>query len=339
MRSCVLACVALGAFAACGGKAVGLHDDAGTDASTVDATARDAGEARDADSATIDSAASDSTTIDSAAPDSTAPQPMDSGGSSPGDAQPMDTGTYPDGPPYEYVDGGFTRNPGQDASVVVPEGGSPLAVFTGYFENYMFPSGSDALYMDLALGADGMTVTGVAVLGTGTPPPPPTQPNVGYPPGWMGSPTVVEGYAYTALSGTLASQRLRFGIDFAEPWAEWCQIQTVYPIGNGMPGYACCPGTECGFQMGPGTGFGACQVPLCDGGAGPFPNVPIDCEQGSLCGAFNGGNVCTCAANGCTHPLIAAIQFDMQLTPMHLDGSAADLPNIQGNVNVHLVQQ
>ena len=48
---------------------------------------------------------------------------------------------------------------------------------------------------------------------------------------------------------------------------------------------------------------------------------------------------CACTASGCSRPAVATINFDMQLTPMHLDGSAAGLPTVPGNINVHLTAQ
>jgi hypothetical protein len=252
--------------------------------------------------------------------------------------------TFPEGPPYEYVDAGFSPNGGEDATVPVPEGGTSLGRFVGYFENYTLPSGSDAVFVNLAEGADGKTVVGVAVLGSGTPPPPPTQPDVGYPPGFSpqtGS-GIIEGYAYTVLQGQLAGSRLTFGVDEEEPWGEWCEIQTSFPQTGGADTYACIPGGWCQEVAGgpPNGSYGTCGIRFCLDGGPPGPVQPIDCGQAALCGVNTTGiGVCTCTASGCSHPLVANNHFDLQVTSMHLDGSVSGLPHITGNVNVHLTQQ
>jgi hypothetical protein len=245
---------------------------------------------------------------------------------------------YPDAPPFEIVDAGFERNGGEDAAVLIPDGGMSLGTYDGYFENYQFRSGSDAVLMKLAVASDGTTVSGVVVLGDGTPPPPPDQPNVGYPPGYTSPPGVLEGYAYTALIGTLASDRLTLSIDPNEPWNEWCQIQTSYPDPGGFPPYNCIP-PWCSESMGAGSGYGSCTLQLCADGGGNGKTIPIDCEQGTLCGLPANQGVCTCTKSGCSHPLSPVINFDMQVSPMHLDGSTANLPMASGNVNVHLTEQ
>src|SRR5579872_3314625 len=51
--------------------------------------------------------------------------------------------------------------------------------WTGYIENHQFPSGSDVLNLVLAKQADG-SPGGTLVFGMGTPPAPPTDPNVAY---------------------------------------------------------------------------------------------------------------------------------------------------------------
>lgn len=93
--------------------------------------------------------------------------------------------------------------------------------------------------MTLAFAADG-TVTGTVFFGNGPPLAPPTDPNVGYPPGYVGNiavvPTTVsplEDFAFTVLGGTYTPPRLTLGIDTAELWKKWCELQTtIYPLYN-----------------------------------------------------------------------------------------------------------
>jgi hypothetical protein len=330
--------VALGWAIGCGGKAAQEPGGSASDASppardaTVDASPSDAPvRSVDAPGTALDSTVLviDSGVLPDGGSARDASVPTEDSSPMMEDATSIDTGQLWDGPPYEYVDAGFTQNLGQDASVTLPDGGSTLGTYLGYFENYMFPSGSDAVLMKLALGSDGITVTGIVVLGSGTPPPPPTQPDVGYPTPTTGGTSLIEGYAHTVLSGNLMAGRLRLGIDTDEPWAEWCQIQTSYPQVVPSGGYSCIP-AACGTVSGSTCSYNAC---LANGMPGPL--VPIDCAQESLCGF----GLCTCTASGCSLPLQEEISFDMQLTAGELTGSARPLPMVQGDIDVVLMKQ
>jgi hypothetical protein len=207
---------------------------------------------------------------------------------------------------------GATAAPTTDAA-------SPLGSYTGYFENFMFASGSDGVAMNLALGADGVSVTGTVLLGRGPPPPAATNPDIGWPAN--GSLDVVEGFAYTVLQGAYESPRLTLQIAEDEPWGPWCELQTVtYPVPNG---YACVP--DDGFSQA-STG---CTLNPKSG-----PRVPIDCGKLALCE----NRVCSCIATGCSLPPLTAgdIHFDIQLTTG--DGSTTGLPNASSRVNMHMSQ-
>ena len=70
---------------------------------------------------------------------------------------------------------------GQDAA---NDGGVGLqgpTTWTGYVEGYQFPSGSNAIRLAFAIDSYGQ-VAGMVFFGDGPPPPPATDPNVGYPP-------------------------------------------------------------------------------------------------------------------------------------------------------------
>ena len=81
--------------------------------------------------------------------------------------------------------------------------------------------------------------------GQGTPPPPPTDPSVGYPPGtdwgqndrtWL-----IEGYPFAVTHPSFDGTRLQIQTLSTEPWKGWCELQT--PTGAGYPcgRYGCLP--------------------------------------------------------------------------------------------------
>jgi hypothetical protein len=87
--------------------------------------------------------------------------------------------------------------------------GAPVG-WTGYIENHTFTSGSDAIALEFATDAKGI-VAGTIIFGMGTPPPPASDPNVGYPsnllagsfafgPG-LGNGYVTEGSSYSFNGG------------------------------------------------------------------------------------------------------------------------------------------
>jgi hypothetical protein len=206
--------------------------------------------------------------------------------------------------------------------------GSPLdGVWTGYLENGSFPSGADGSTMTLNLS--GGVVTGTMVFGSMTPPPPPTDPNVGYPPGASfsnGIPIVGEGFPYTIEMGTFDGSRLRVGVGTREVYKGWCAIQQSFLSANG--GYTCLMtpagadsittgGTSCYFTN------SATQM-----------TVPVDCGKYALC---TDPDVCSCTASGCTlAPLTVDATFDMQVVGSKADGSAA---GAFGDHNAHFTRQ
>jgi hypothetical protein len=206
--------------------------------------------------------------------------------------------------------------------------------YTGYIESYMFPDGSDVVVMQLTFA--GGTVTGTVYFGTGAPLAPPTDPSVGYPPGYNGSSQPpFEGFDFTILTGTYAAPRVQLSIAQTEIWKQWCQIQTtIYPWDNGNASdggcgtpltYACLPN---GSTMG-GT---SCAISWCQQQAW----TPVDCGKLQLCSPTSGP--CTCTATSCTLslPSTGGVAFDMQLASGALDGSVTGL---DGQVhNVHLMR-
>ena len=202
----------------------------------------------------------------------------------------------------------------QDGAIVMP-----VESWTGYIENFKFPSGSDAVKISFAVEAGTGQVIGTVIFGNGTPPPPPTDPNVGYPPGYIaGFPAasfVQEGYGYTVRNGTLAGSRLKVGVRLVELWTGWCALQT--------------PVDSSGFCVhnNPATG----------------QDEPIDCAKLRLC-EFD--MVCRCDASAGTCAVTIDgdyndISFDVtvDVTAVRADGSVVgNLGDANGNYNVHFTK-
>ena len=177
----------------------------------------------------------------------------------------------------------------------------PTEFWTGYVENYTFPSGSDAVKLAFATDPAGRMV-GTVTLGSGTAPPPPTDPNVGYPADLIsqgGGPPdvdiasrryVAEGYGYTMRAGMRTGDRLRFELNTFELWAGWCALQT--PI----PATGPCDEPVCASSCLPnrGTMVGPSGCGLWNPATSQYD--PVDCGKLALCGF---GGVCTCYPWGC----------------------------------------
>jgi hypothetical protein len=208
------------------------------------------------------------------------------------------------------VDAGY---PG-DASLL-----GALETWTGYLENFQFPSGSDAVKLSFATDPTGVVV-GTLTFGAGSPPPAATDPDANYPPGptQIGTTTVVEGFPYTIARGTLETSRLRFTIWETEVWTGWCALQTQYP-----GSIWCVPNVgiytensdgKCSYQSVPGG-----QV------------TELNCTKVALCGSA----VCACAAGSCTVSFYGNIEFDMALS---INGASGSITGQLGDHNIRLTQ-
>jgi hypothetical protein len=231
------------------------------------------------------------------------------------------------------VDSG--TNPIADAGA----GASSITTWTGYFESFHLPSGSDHVTLKLAFAADG-TVTGTALLGDLPLLKPPTNPDVGYPPPILpdggGPPNALEHFEFTIRDGRVDGSRFTFRLHMSEVWTSWCQLQTkVYPFLNGgngeLLGYACIPNSSVsgGVQGGPGR-FWRDDATNVD--------VPIDCNKLDLC---KFGGPCSCTATNCTVDPNAddfVMRFDMHLSDTSADGTA-DGFQAPAPVTVHLVKK
>lgn len=195
--------------------------------------------------------------------------------------------------------------------------------WVGYVENHKFSDSTDTITLTIA----SPQIDGSVVFGQSPAPPPPTDPNVGYPPGVtfssgpMQGPVV--GFAYTILSPSFDGERLQFDASPNEVWKLWCEMQT--PIADETnPGmYSCVP--NWGFESGTGGCFQTNPKTQ--------QKVQVDCGKLMLCSM---GSPCKCTAQGCTTDVSGGIHFDMSVALPKADGSASGLGGLN---NVHLKKQ
>ncbi len=221
--------------------------------------------------------------------------------------------------------GGASTTGGTDAHFNVPPrptwpsgdacaGANPqpmVGLWKGYIEAQ--PAPWDTILLDIQGVTETGTLCATMTLGKGTPPPPATNPDIGYPPGLIVNltsfrPPIIEGFTYTLLDGTVQDGRARFGLPNNQPWRGWCALQA--PIADPVNyRYGCLPNT--GAMVDPNTH--ECRIPL-DGMDGMY--VPVDCRKLTLCGP---GSPCVCDAQGCDADPNGRYLFDL-----HFDVASAD---------------
>lgn len=198
----------------------------------------------------------------------------------------------------------------------------PSQSWTGYVEQINFPSGSDQIKLTFASDANGV-VAGTVVFGEGSPPPPATDPDVGYPAGVGsdgagGAPGTVpfEGYPYTFDGGTLDAHRLRFTVNLSQLWAGWCALQTQASDGSSgcVPNWSSVSDGHSCWLIDPKTDT----------------KVAYDCGKVMLCSPVG---QCSCTASGCTFTQTGTLwaTFDVFSSGDTMSGSAL-------GVNVHFVR-
>jgi hypothetical protein len=199
--------------------------------------------------------------------------------------------------------------------------------WTGYVENFDFNDGSDAVTLAIGIGLLG----GHATFGHWPAPKPPTDPNVGYPPGLQISPgpgtldlpNPYPGFQFTLVNTSFDGQRLRFDISPMELWNVWCEMQTpILDDANAAMAYFCAH--NWGFIAG---SQGCSQRdPMTQ------QTVPLNCGQLALCGINSG--VCVCTAKGCMGNLDATIHFDLLIAELNADGSVRGFDSDVHNVHL-----
>jgi len=187
--------------------------------------------------------------------------------------------------------------------------------------DFEFPSGSNAIRLTLAVDTYGQ-VAGMVWLGSGPPPPPATDPDVGYPPEpWVRSNQYgelshywAEGFGYSMTNGTLSPDRLQFSIDNQALWSGWCALQ---PTTWANDGGSCLPNWD------------STSTTLANGQPYCYQTNPSnkqvvvrDCGKLALCDS----GVCTCSATSCDYaPSLSnsMATFDLALS----NGTAAGTVN------------
>jgi hypothetical protein len=193
------------------------------------------------------------------------------------------------------------------------------ASWDGYAEAYTFmPDGSDRVRLTIDANGQGTLEVGNAALL-----PPPTDPNVGYPPGLViDSPELapaltgqlVEGFLFPIYATRVQADRIQLGAQSTDLYAAWCALQTPIPSyettitpDGGIPTsisgasdagvvstfYTCAPNLP--SMISPTTG---CVLINPD-----QTTIPIDCGKFALC---EGSLGCQCNASGCASEQVAA---------------------------------
>jgi hypothetical protein len=202
---------------------------------------------------------------------------------------------------------------------------------------YRFPSGSTQIVLDLRANDDPAgapaSVIGTIVFGDGEPPLPPTDPDVGYPPGVSYVSTLVyahgdndvwaamydnqplpplEGFPYPTVNVALPSEQgsgdfigapapdgvlrlLYHTNDYLEPW---CRLQT--PVLDRDGSYQCLPETVGVAYQSPN---GGCFSGVFGPDGETLEEVELDCDKLVLCGATDNGPLahrrCSCDETSC----------------------------------------
>ncbi len=217
--------------------------------------------------------------------------------------------------------------PSNDLNETCLPGGSTSLVgsWLGHFDNYVFPSGSNEIRIDVidANQEAPNDPCGKIVFGGGDPPPLPTDPAAFYPPGYAPATigfgdagivsvyhpqqTVYEGFRYDfagyELDSSVDGGHVELGIMTLQIYKAWCEIQLSYyqsAANGGVNTYDCVP-SHSGEIGGPVEG---CKLVS---GSSQADATPISCAQTSLCAA------CSCQWNGCTlAPVAADVHLDIQ---------------------------
>jgi len=234
---------------------------------------------------------------------------------------------------FPRQDAGGGTPPRNDAG---PAATGPLSQgptsWTGYIENYQFPSGSDVIRFTSTVDASGQVMVTV-FLGDGPPPPPATDPRVGYPPALrtlamndmmpLDAYYWAEGFAYSMASGTFSGQRLRFTIKNFQLWSGWCALQKPVDdsgmcLPESWPAASCDESHQCSLMN-----YATGQV------------IQVDLAAFNLCLSYR---VCACSTTACDSDPNSGTtaSFDVAVTGSAADGSVIGLIGDRANVHFTL---
>jgi hypothetical protein len=220
------------------------------------------------------------------------------------------------------------------------------ATWDGYAEAYAFPPGSSD-HVHLVLQPNGQ---GTLQVGDGTLPPP-TNPNMGYPPAMdvsfgldaPGRLNLIAGFAYPLYAAKVQTNRIQLGILPLDLYAAWCALQTSYAgelyVDGGVFDHACVQTAD-----GNPTNTSCYEIALDSGTSGPDGGAAsVDCGKQFLCAV----GVCNCTASGCAGRSLPA-STPANLFPSEIDGAldatgstltgTLSIPSA-GRVTVHLQKQ
>jgi hypothetical protein len=221
---------------------------------------------------------------------------------------------------------------GQDAA---NDGGVGLqgpTTWTGYVEDYQFPSGSNAIRLAFAIDSYGQ-VAGTVFFGDGSPPPPATDPNVGYPPvsflvannNPLGN-YWAEWFGYSIALGTSSPPRLQFTVENYELWSGWCALQLITWVGGDSG--TCLPNWE-GGRIDYANG----DPPQCYlRNPTNQQDTVLDCGKYDLCIT---DRVCLCSEIECVSGQMrgAEAAFDLVLANNIATGTVSGIVNDPANVH------
>lgn len=182
------------------------------------------------------------------------------------------------------------------------------AEWDGYAEAFDFEPSSDRIRLTLDENGEG-----TLEFGDENPLPPPTDPDVGYPPGYDGSPgartrTLIPGFRYSVQGVGVIDSRIELGILPDELYSDWCSLQT--PILDEVNSTPSEPVYHCAHNWGITPIDNQCSQTNPQTGE----QVPIDCGKFDLC---FGLGPCSCTQDGCATDL----SHDPDGFPVELDAA------------------
>jgi hypothetical protein len=199
-----------------------------------------------------------------------------------------------------------------------------VGTWIGHLDGLQLPSGSTAVRLVIS-GANSLRVCGTMILGEEQAPwPPPTNPDVGYPPDVANNAehafssyiSVLEGVPLTLVGGRATPPRLRFRASYGQ-WREWCALQTPYPCeGVAAPEYYCVPARGSG-GLAPRVRYTQ-EGCIADYGG---KTIAVDCGKAALC--F--GGPCTCDAKACSAPPLWGMNYDVLVRGDTIEGDGLRL--------------
>jgi hypothetical protein len=201
------------------------------------------------------------------------------------------------------------------------------ATWDGYAEAFTFEDGSDRVRLTIHNDGQGTIEVGDSPLL-----PPPTDPNVGYPPTpWNWAPTggypigtqLKPGFRYPLYNARVQTARIRLAADYHDVYHDWCAMQTPH-LSSAVadpPIYQCVPdfGNINWHQSADGK---TCTMTATTSGDGATEQpIPIDCVQAMVCllpvpCSCDSAWLCQCDATSCWTPPPAN-----DIYPIQIDGA------------------